>query len=76
MNKDVIFQSAIKVIDCALNKKPISEDFKKQLDDSLLKQIYKLLKFHGFNHVLFNFTKENNIELNNTNKFFIERAFL
>lgn len=75
MNKDVIFQSAIKVIDCTLNKKPISEDFKKQLDDSLLKQIYKLLKFHGFNHVLFNFTKENNIELNSPLKEVVESDY-
>lgn len=63
MGKDVIFNSAITIIDGALNKKPISDDFKKQLDGELLKKIYKLLKFHGFNHVLFNFSKENDFEL-------------
>lgn len=63
MEKDVIFNSAITIIDGALNKKPISDDFKKQLDGELLKKIYKLLKFHGFNHVLFNFSKENDFEL-------------
>ncbi len=75
MNKDVIYQSAISVLSCTLNKKPICEDFKKQLDDSLLKKTYKLLKFHGFNHVLFNFYKENNIELSSPLKEIIERDY-
>ena len=75
MNKDVIFKSAIEILNCALNKKPISEDFKKQLDDSLLKKTYKLLKFHGFNHVLFNFCKENNIELLSPLKEIIESDY-
>lgn len=62
MDRNVIFNSAISIITSALNKKPINEELKGQLDDTLLKKVYKLLKFHGFNHVLFNFSKINGIE--------------
>ncbi len=62
MEKLVIFDSAIKVLNSALNNEPISEEFKMQLLGNL-KAVYKLLKFNGFNHVFFNFFKDNNLEI-------------
>lgn len=63
MNVNVISLIAVNILNCELNDKLVENDIKKQLTSELLKGVYKLLKFHDLNHVLFNFIKRNDIEV-------------
>ncbi len=65
MDVNVIRLFAIKILNCELNNILMENEYKKQLTNELLKGVYKLLKFHGLNHVLFNFVKKNKIEVSN-----------
>ncbi len=63
MDVNVISSIAINILNCEINDKLVENDIKKQLSSELLKGVYKLLKFHDLNHVLFNFIKKNDIEV-------------
>ena len=63
MELNVISLTAIDILNCELNNILMENENKKQLSSEILKGVYKLLKFHGLNHVLFNFVKKNKIEI-------------